>query len=277
MSKEKSKTTEPDLKEESNSDSFTSEYVELPVGLEIEGTRYRRVAIDETTGVDEQLASNKKKTGGNGAKAMTLVLCRSIQEIEGVLERKKNPDSLIDRKYVREMFQPDRDFLFSRIQILVGNDETTLRGHCRDCDEPYEEEILLSEREVRTWLDKDPCELSFELPKGYVETKSKKEVAIHKKGVLRFPRGRDQENLIPLAKDNQARAMSAMFAACITKLGELSGIDQHIATKLKSSDRRYLFGLIREKMPGLKQWEDVICSNCGRTIEALVDLSRFFG
>lgn len=276
MSKDKSKNIESDSTEDSAQET-TSEYVELPIGIEIEGIRYRRVVIDETTGVDEQLASNKKKTGGNGAKAMSLVLCRSIQEIEGLVERKKNPDSLIDRKYVREMFQPDRDFLFSRIQILVGNDTSALRGRCKDCGESYEEEIFLSEREVRKWPDKEPCELSFELPKGYLEHKSRKDSVLHRNGILRFPRGRDQENLIPLAKDNTARAMSAMFAACITKLGELNGIDQEIAAKLKSSDRRYLFGLIREKMPGLKQWEDVVCPECGRTIEALVDLSGFFG
>ena len=255
-----------------------SEHVRLPIGYEKAGTRYRNVVIDELSGVDEALLSNKKKTGGNTAKGLTMVLARSIQEIEGLVPRKKNPDTPIDHTIPRMMYQVDRDFLFSRIQLLSEKDETTLRGTCPKCNTVYEEDVLISDRPVYEWPEDKPCEFEFELKRGYTETKRNEDPVIHKSGILRFPRGRDQEAIALMASENPGQAMTAMLAACIKKLGDLDNIDQTITARIKSRDRKYLFNRIRDEVPGMKMWDIKTCFNCGHSnVEAMIDISAFFG
>lgn len=250
----------------------------LPIGIEKDGARYNKVVIDELSGVDEQLLSNKRKTGGNNAKGMTLILARSIQEIEGLVPRKKNPDQLIDVNITRNMYQIDRDFLFSRIQILTGNDDTKLSGQCPRCRAQYEQDVKVSEREIISWPENESCELEFELPRGYTEV-LKDGVKLHKKGRIRFPTGADQEALVRTSSDNLGKAMTSMLAACILKLGELDHLDQQMAARLKSRDRKFLMEkVIRDRSPGLKVWEVVTCYDCGYPeLEATVDITGFFG
>jgi hypothetical protein len=256
-----------------------SEFIRLPIGIEKDGTRYRDIVVDELNGVDEELLSNKKKTGGNQAKGLTMILARSIQEISGLVERKSNPDTPIDHQIPRMMYQVDRDYVFSRIQILSERDETVLTATCPKCGELYEENILMSERPVKEWPEDTPLELKFELPRGYTEINRKtKEQITHKTGVIRFPLGRDQEAVGTIIKHNQGKAMTAILAACIKSLGTLDSIDQQITARLKGRDRKHLFKLIRDQAPGMKIWETVTCYECGyEGLEAVVDFSGFFG
>lgn len=253
-----------------------SDHITLPIGIEKDGVRHRNLVIDELGGVDQELASNKKKTGGNGAKALSLVLCRAIQEIDGLVERKSNPERLIDRNIVRGMYQADRDFVISRIQMLAGNDETTLNGQCGKCGERHEEEVLLSELPVTEWPTDKPTEFAFTLPRGYAEPVKRGKPKLHQEGIMRFARGSDQEAVSPIAKENKGRAMTAMLAACITKLGDLPNVDTDVVRRLKNRDRSYLFRAIRDNTPGLRQWREVSCVECGASLEVVVDLSGFF-
>lgn len=255
-----------------------SDHVTLPIGIEKDGIRYREVVIDELGGTDEQLIANKKKTGGNSAKGLTLVLCRSIQEIDGLVSRKRKPEAMLDRSLIRGMYQVDRDFLFSRIQLLTGNDETQMRGQCKRCKEIIEEDCMISEIPIVQWPADQPCELEFSLPRGYHEPQRGGPPKVHRDGVLRFPRGIDQENAAPIAATNTGKALTAMLAACITKLGTLENVDTAITERLKSRDRAYLFRLLREKLPGMRSWKVLPCWNCGNEeVETIVDISAFFG
>ncbi len=264
-----------------NPPSEPSDQVVLPIGIIEDGQRFRNVVIDEFCGVDEQLIANKKRTGGNSAKGMTLVLARCIQEIEGLVPRKKNSYQLIDHMIPRNMYQIDRDFLFSRMQILAERDESIYRGTCRRCNRNLEEDVLLSEVHVRNMLDNESPELPFELPRGYMETIRKGEhrgkQVVHNSGVIRYSKGSDQEHVAMIAEDNPAQALTAMLAACITRLGDLSNVDQDIVSKLKSRDRSYLFRLIRDNAPGMKIWKFKTCYNCGfDKVEVTIDFSSFF-
>jgi len=255
-----------------------SELVRLPVGIEKDGVRYRDVTIDELSGIDEALLANKKKTGGNTAKGLTMVLARSIQEISGLVPRKRNPDTPIDPMIPRRMYQVDRDFLFSRIQLLSDRDETILRGTCPRCRRGVEEEVLISERPVKEWPEDKPCEFEFELERGYVEVPKKGERVVHKKGVVRLSKGTDQEGVAIAAQENTGHAATIMLAACITRLGTLENIDQAIAARIKSRDRKLIFDVLRDNAPGMKMWEHLTCYNCGHSeVEAIVDISAFFG
>jgi len=248
-----------------------SDRIELPIGIESEGTRYRTIVLDEFSGVDEQLMSDKKRVGNNSAKGMTLVLSRAIQEIEGLVPRKKNPDALLDYNLIRNMYQIDRDFLYSRVLLLAEKDETVLSGTCPKCGELVEEQVLLSEQQVVPWPTDQATEIEFTLNRGfYYEGKW------HKEGKIRFARGSDQEQVAIIAQQNRAQAVTAMIAACVTKLGDMDGLDQSQASRLKSRDRLLLLNTVRDKTPGLKMWSKLSCHSCFYSdVEAVLNLTAF--
>lgn len=254
-------------------DLDVSDTVLLPVGLEVNGTRYREVIIDEMTGVDDHnLAS--KKVSNNGAKGVSMILNRCIQEIPGYLEQKKDPSKLFNRSLAQNLTVIDRDYLISRIYMLGGENDVVMAGKCPRCGDSWEEDNKLSEMEVVQWPEDKPLEIEFTLPVGLTTVKDGKRV-LHKEGRLRFPTGKEQERIGDL--DNAALAFDAMFAACIVQLGELSAedIDQTMMRNLKSRDRRYLMRHLQVSLPGLRQWKIVKCE-CGREFDINADLTAFF-
>jgi len=249
-----------------------SDQVTLPVGVIKDGQNYRNLVIDEMSGIDDHLVSGKK-SGNNGAKALSLVICRSTQEVEGLLPRKQDSEKLFDREFARRMTQPDRDYLITRIFMLSGNNHAIMAGRCPRCGDVWEESVLLSDLPVVSWPEDKPRELDFELEVGFKEMKNGKAV-FHKKGKIRFPTGKEQE--LTGQMDDQASIMDAMIAACVTKVGTLEHIDQEQAKRLKRRDRELLMSVIQNELPGLKQWKDVRC-NCGNTLQITLDLASFFG
>lgn len=254
-------------------DEFVPEdTVRLPVGISKDGIRYREVTIEEMCGIDEHLVA-KKDSQNNGALATSRVLCRCIQEVEGLLPKKRNPEAQFDRSLAKALVQPDRDFLLSRIQLLGGNDWVTMAGKCPRCNAVWEESTRLSSLPVNEWPDDKPLYLEFELIRG-VPIKEKGEiVGVAKKGKLRFPTGKDQE--MSGSFYSLAEQMDGMLAACIFDLEGIGTLDSETVKRLKSIDRQYLMDMVGRQLPGLRQWKEVKC-DCGKTFAISVDLTSFF-
>lgn len=248
--------------------------VRLPVGIEVNGRRYRDVTIEEMSGIDDELVSGKK-ANGNGAIGLTLVLCRCIQEIDGVVDQKDNPESLIDKRIVRGMTQIDRDFLITRIQMLGGNNTGILANLCPRCKKRHELEVELSELQTVEWPDESPLEVDFTLEVGHIErdNETRKPVKAHKEGRLRFPIGSHQEAVGTM--QDPSKIMTSMLAACITQLGTLKPPSYEVVRRLKSRDRKLLMHIMKTKLPGLRQWKEVEC-DCGRVFDLTLDVSAFF-
>ena len=119
----------------------------LPIGVEVDGVRYREVTIDEMTGIDEENLSSRK-VRNNGAKAITLLLRRCIQSITGVLEQKRDPLALIDERIVRNMYVADRDFLVLCIRTISGNPEIMMTPECPSCGTECENLVDVRELDV---------------------------------------------------------------------------------------------------------------------------------
>jgi hypothetical protein len=266
-----------DLPEESGIQEEILEYsdiVRLPVGIEDGGARYREVVIDEMMGIDHHLMTGKKARG-NGAIGLSLVLCRCIQEIPGLVENKGDPERLLDRNLIKKMVQPDRDFLFTRIKLLSGESTGILAGKCPRCREPYEEEVNLKELPIIEWPDNAPLQLEFTLEVGHIERdrSTKKPITAHRKGVLRFPTGFEQEAVGKM--DNGVQIQDSMLAACITKLGSLSSVSMEMVKRFKDRDRAILMDVIKYELPGMRQWKSVQCE-CGREFDIVLDIASFF-
>lgn len=262
------KSYDPELEVPFN-ESEISDRVRLPVGLEVDGVRYRDLIIDEMTGIDDHnLAS--KKSGNNGAKGITVMISRCVQEVidNPNYPRKQNSEKLFDRKFARSLTIIDRDFLLAQIYLYSGEEEVIQAGVCPRCDTPYEEPVQLADLEVVEWPDESPLEIEFELPRGYVH-----QGKTHKQGALRFPTGKEQEKVGDI--QNPAQVFDALFAACLVRLGDITSFDQEMMKRMKSMDRRYLMNYLQTALPGLRQWKTVRCK-CGREFEIHADLTSFF-
>lgn len=264
-----SSSWEGDAGKSKQEDFSPSDSIELPIGVMKDGANYRRFILDEMGGVDDHLVA--KKSENNGAKAMSLVICRSVQEVEGLLARKQNPDVMFDRELARSMTQPDRDFLVTRIFMLSGRNDTYMTGECPRCGRVTEKPVRLSDLEVVRWSDDKPRELPFELVRG-VETREKGKSIFYKKGILRFPTGKEQE--LTGKMDNPAEIFDSLFTACARFEG-LDSLDTSMVMRMKRIDRDLITDLLKYELPGIRQWEDFDCS-CGCNFEIHLDLASFF-
>ena len=250
-------------------ESIATDWVNLAIGVQHDGSRHRKVRVDEMCGLDEEnMASPGVK--GNPGKALTTLLRRAIQEIPGVLEPKADPNEMLPEDLILRLFQPDRDVLARGIYGLSPDiDSLEVDYYCDECDEEWTETIRLADIEVKRWpADKEPV-LDFELIRGLVQNG-----VTHKKGQLRIPTGYIQEQVAPFAQKNMALGSSKLLELCISNIGDME-ITTFTVKALRSTDRRYLSDFLIAELPGL-QLRVYREHTCGRKKFRQVSLNDFF-
>lgn len=247
-----------------------NEKVILPIGLEIDGIRYREVIIDEMTGVDEEnLASRKVRN--NGAKAITLLLRRCIQSIEGLVPQKSNPLGLIDEKWVRNMYVADRDYLVLCIRALSGTPDVLTTSDCKECGYENSHVVDVRELDVYEWDENLPVEISVSLPRGIYNSST---AEYHKEVTWAFPKGIAQEKMSQLP-EHQIGTM--LIATGIKEVQGMEVIPQPDAIrKLSVRDRNAFAEVIVENSVGVDTKVQLCCENCGYEYNVEVNTVGFF-
>lgn len=246
-----------------------SDRVTLPIGIDVDGKRYREVVIDEMTGIDEEnLAS--KKVRNNGAKAITLLLRRCIQEIPGVMPRKKNPMGLCDENLIRDMYVADRDYLMLCIRALSGKSETLLEFACKECGQAQSEVVSLDNLEVYEWDDSDP-EVFIELPRGFLDPVDNE---FKNKLVWRFINGKAQEGISTLPEGQMGSAMIVAGLRSVENMTHLPSMEE--VRRLSLRDREVIANAIVECNVGADPSVDCTCEACGAEQKIEVNLAGFF-
>ena len=241
--------------------------VTLPVGLEIDGIRYKSVTIAEMNGYDEEnLASRRVRN--NGAKAQTLLLRRCIQEIEGLMPRKNNPNELIKEEYVLRMTSYDRDFLFYSIRTLGGVPDIDFEWSCDVCGDHNADTISFEDLEVYEWEDDAPLTISFEMINGVFEDDK-----MHTSGEWSFLTGKQQERIATVPNE---RLLSASMAMCISKIGEITHVTEEQMKRLSTNERNNVLEQVASEAPGVQNTLDLCCSSCGAETQQALDVTRFF-
>lgn len=255
----------------SSSEKFEAdELVRLPIGILKDDELYREVVVEQMCGIDDHNISTKNP-GDNGNIATSLVLCRCIQEVPGLLTRKQDPEKMFDRALARNMTNPDRDYILARIYMMGGRNEAVMAGKCSRCEEMWEEDVRLSELPVIEWPEDKPREIEFTLETGFrVVEKGVK--TYHKDGAMKIPMGKEAELVGKIR--NPAAALDAMIASSVVRVGDLTSVDQSMAKRLTSTDRQLFILTAQQELPGLRQWKDIEC-NCGGNVELRLDLTSF--
>ena len=243
--------------------------VVLPIGLEIDGIRYRNVVIDEMTGIDEENLSSRK-VRNNGAKAITLLLRRCIQSIEGVLEQKRDPLALIDEKYVRNMYVADRDFLIMCIRTISGDSELLMNMNCPSCGSEIDKLVNLKELDVYEWDENEPVEITVDLPRGFYNQETQQ---YNNRVRWAFPKGVAQERLASLPENEMGTNLIAIGLRSVEGRESIPSSDE--VRRLSVRDRGALADAIVENMVGVETKIDICCDNCGHEFDSEVNTVGF--
>lgn len=243
--------------------------VTLPIGLEIDGVRYKEVVIDEMTGIDEENLTSKK-IRNNGAKAISILLRRCIQEIPGLLDRKKNPMDLIPERFVHEMFVADRDFLTLSIRTLSDKSQFLSELECPQCSHVESRMIDFNDMDVYEW-DESEVELDIELPRGFLNPENKEYC---NKVVWKFPKGKAQEGMASVPEGQMATYMIASGIKSVEGL-RFTPSDEDVR-RLGVRDRNAFALAITDNSVGIDTGIEVICEGCGHEFGTEVNIMGFF-
>lgn len=242
----------------------------LPIGLEVDGTRYREIVIDEMTGIDEENLTSKK-IKNNGAKAVSVLLRRCIQEIPGLMERKKNPMDLIPEKFVKEMYVADRDFLTLCIRALSEKSKFLSSFSCPSCTFTEEKWIDFNEMDVYEWDESMPVQLEIELPRGFFDQTDNQYKG---KVVWEFPKGKAQEGMASIPDGQMATYMIASGIRSVEGMRALPS--DHDVRRLGVRDRNAFAQAITDNSIGVDTKIELICESCGHEYDTEVNIMGFF-
>ena len=244
-----------------------SEEVVLPVGVEIDGTRYKKVTIHEMNGYDEENLTSRK-VRNNGAKAQTLLLRRCIQEIEGLVPKKSNPNELIKTDIILKMTAPDRDYLFFCIRVLGGISQIDCVYECQSCSATNEEGISIQDLDVYEWPEEEPLQVPFTLMRGIHD-----EGKTYTEGIWKFLTGRQQEEIAKVGNDRVVN-LSMRLCAHMTDMPTQPGEEQF--KMMSMTERVDLLNQVGSESPGVQSSLEFTCSECDKVSEQSIDVSRFF-
>ena len=247
-----------------------SDKVTLPIGIEVDGVRYREVIIDEMTGVDEENLVSKK-VRNNGAKAVTVLLQRCIQEIPGLLDRKSNPLSLIDERLVRKMYVADRDYLTICIRALSDKSEFNSEIECPHCASKNNLTFDVKEMDVYDWDENTTAELNIELPRGFWSASTQQ---YHNKIVWKFPTGDVQERLASLPQDQVATRSITAGIVSVEGMDTCPSVED--VRRLSLRDRNAFAEALSEESVGVNTKMDLTCPDCESEFSTEVSMMGFF-
>lgn len=246
-----------------------SNTVILPIGVEVGGVRYREVVIDEMSGIDEENLISRK-VRNNGAKAITVLLQRCIQEIKGLVEPKKNRFAMLDENIVRSMFVADRDFLLLCIRALSDRGEIASDLTCPECGAEQTTTFNIDDLPVYEW-DDSPTEITIEMSRGFYDVDTGKH---YNRFVWGFPTGKVQEKLSEISEMQMG---SALIASCIRSVEGLKYVPSlEDVRRLSMRDRQEITQQIAEYSVGVETKTTCNCASCGEQVSFEVNVAGFF-
>jgi len=241
----------------------------LPIGIIVDGVRYREVVIDEMNGIDEENISSRK-IQNNGGKAITVLLRRCIQSIPGLVDQKTSKMSLISEDIVRNMYIADRDYLVVCIKALSNTSEILTELECSSCSNEINSLIDFKDLDVYEWDDNLDPYLEIELARGFYNKEADKYCNIVKWG---FPTGKVQEAMAGTEPSKLSTMMISSGIISVEGLGHTPSFEE--VRRLSLSDRNVFANAIIENMVGVETKISVECNFCGHENESEVDLVGF--
>lgn len=235
--------------------------------VDADGVCHKEFTVREMNGKDEE-AIRKADVKSNGAKVITTLLSRCITRL-GTMTRK----SVGSEKWfeiIKNLYTGDQDYVMIQIRKVSLGEELEVNHKCPDKDCKADLTTFLDIDELEVIPFKGEREIEFELPKGYKDKKG----VVHTEGLMRLPKGIDREILMPLAKQNLAKANTTMLTR-LCKFNDGLIVTEDVMSELTIRDRDYLQKLLQEHFFGVKLEVDVTCTSCGLEFTGSLNASNF--
>lgn len=233
-----------------------------------DGITHDTFTLREMTGADEEYV-NRSDIKSNGAKVSTALLARCVTSI-GTLTRKSVGGPKEWEDIIKHLYVGDRDVMLLELRRLSIGEEIEVTHTCPnpDCKAKLNTVANIDELEITEF--NGIKEIPFELPKGFVDKKGN----LHKTGVMRRPNGLDGELLTPIAKNNMAKAETALLTR-LCKFDDGVYVDDSVMANLSVKDRNYLQKQLNDNFFGVNMSVDVMCDRCGESFKGNLNQTNF--
>ena len=238
----------------------------LPGGFYKNGACFREVKFHPPTGRVEELlgcASNSRFL----TPAITTLLAYCIERIGPITE--------ITPEIVRDLLVGDRDYLVLKLrQMTIGDRvEATLVCPNTHCGEKIDIDFDL--RQIPIKQGKVSSQV-FAVTVPGQEAFENNDGDKHYRVEFCLPRGGDQEELAPLAVNNEPEAVNKLLAHCIQRIDGVMEIDESQIEKLSPSAREKIEKTMAELAPQVDLEMEAKCPECGKTFSFPFNMSQFF-
>jgi hypothetical protein len=236
----------------------------LPGGLVDDvGTIHDEVELRALSGREEELLA--ANSGADSASLVTAVLSRCVQRIGGI--------SVVDAEIVRRLLVADRQFILLKLREETFGDQVQGSVPCPwpDCGKRVAVSFSTRDVPIEASEDKGPF-YSLTLSPEAMPGADEAERAV----TFRLPNGGDQEALSPLLAENDAAALTGLFAHCLVRVGLNGGPDDECVLGLSPLARREIERHMDSVAPHVNLLMEATCAECGREFSAPFDLQRFF-
>ncbi len=238
----------------------------LPGGFFQNGDCFREITVCPFTGKVEELLGETANSGCL-ASAVTILLTHCIQRIGAVSD--------ITPEIVRNLLVADRDYLMLKLRQLTNGDrvEATLACPNSQCGEKIDidfdlRQIPIKSGEISSWV------FTIEVPKQAACEDSGGDK--YYKIEFRLPNGGDQEELAPLAVNNESEAVNTLLARCIQQIDGIGEFDETYIKKLSLSARRKIENTMAELAPQVDLEMEAQCPECEQIFSFPFNMSQFF-
>ena len=238
----------------------------LPNGYYDEtGKIHRKCIIKPLGGIEEELAGELSAASTPYLITQLLVHCvSSIGDIEQVTE-----------SIARDLLIEDRQFLLLKIRSMTFGDKVIATINCPNetCKEKIDIDFDISD--IAFDYKSRPDHLhTFELSAYALETSGLP--ADEKTIVIRLPNGGDQESIVSIAEQNEAKAYSTLLHRCIRAIGGSHNPDQKLISQLSSLARREIESKLMEVSQDMELSMATGCPICDIKFTVPFDIQDFF-
>ena len=238
----------------------------LPGGFYKNGACFREVKLHPPTGRVEELlggASNSRFL----APAITTLLAYCIERIGPITE--------ITPEIVRDLLVGDRDYLVLKLrQMTIGDRvEATLVCPNTHCGEKIDIDFDLRQIPIKQGkVSSQVFAVTVPGQEAFEDNDGDK----HYRVEFRLPKGGDQEELAPLALNNEPESVNKLLARCIQRIDGVMEIDESQIEKLSPFAREKIEKTMAELAPRIDLEMEAKCPECEKAFSFPFNMSQFF-
>lgn len=236
----------------------------LPGGFVDEGGRvHRRVVLAPLTGQAEKLVAEQE--GMAEERLVTALLAETIQSI--------GPLAPVGREEVRRLLVGDRQYLLVKLRELTfgGRIEAVLRCPDPACGERMDIDFSTGDIPVRAAPQSGlffRMEVAGEQDSGPGDD--------NRTIRFRLPNGADQEEVAPVAEQDEILAQEMLLGRCLAGDLPAAGYGAELLAGLSPEDRLAIEEEMAHLAPRVGLTMDATCPECGVEFSVPFHLSRFF-